>query len=281
MNDSNPGKINITYGGVGHNIAVNMAKLSVNTSMISVVGNDALGQAVMEATRLEGVNTDGYMIKEGSTPMYVCFLEQDGDMAIAMSHMALTESLSMDDVLAHQGLIEKAKGIVLDANLSSETLLGIVKAYPDKLFFVDPVSAAKSERIEKLLPYIHTLKPNQVEVEALTGIEMTDEASMNKAVDWFLSKGVKRVFMSLGSEGVYYGSESERGLFVPEKVKPVSATGAGDAFMAGLVASYEQGLSMKEQVAFASLCSRLTLLDERTMSDQLNLRKVLTMMGDR
>ena len=40
MKDSNPGKVDISMGGVGRNIAENLSRLDVNTKLISAMGND-------------------------------------------------------------------------------------------------------------------------------------------------------------------------------------------------------------------------------------------------
>jgi hypothetical protein len=54
--DSNPGKIKFTPGGVGRNIAQNLASLNKPVWLLSAVGNDFYGQSLLAQTRQAGYN---------------------------------------------------------------------------------------------------------------------------------------------------------------------------------------------------------------------------------
>ena len=77
---------------------------------------------------------------------------------------------------------------------------------------------------------------------------------MAKAVDKLLELGVHRVFVSLGSEGVYAAMENER-LWLPNLPGTmVNTTGCGDAFMAAIGWAYLEGMNLKE-TALAGLAA--------------------------
>ena len=64
--------------------------------------------------------------------------------------------------------------------------------------FADPVSTAKAEKLKPVLGKLHTLKPNRIEAELLSGVAITDDASLDRAADALLATGLHRVFISLG-----------------------------------------------------------------------------------
>ena len=68
---------------------------------------------------------------------------------------------------------------------------------------MDPVSTVKSEKIRPILGKIHTLKPNRLEAESLSGVKITDRDSARQAAKVLLGTGLQRVFISLGEQGVF------------------------------------------------------------------------------
>ena len=69
--------------------------------------------------------------------------------------------------------------------------------------FADPVSTAKAVKLKPVLGKLHTLKPNRIEAELLSGVKITGDASLQKAAETLLDTGLHRVFISLGSDGVF------------------------------------------------------------------------------
>ena len=51
-NDSNPGRVRTSFGGVARNIAENMARVGVNTKFISILGDDETGKRIIEHSRV-------------------------------------------------------------------------------------------------------------------------------------------------------------------------------------------------------------------------------------
>jgi ribokinase len=76
------------------------------------------------------------------------------------------------------------------------------------------------------------LTPNETEAEILTGIKIKKESDMVKAAQKLLKKGVRAVFITLGSRGVFVASETEkiRRIIPAFKVTAVDTTAAGDVF---------------------------------------------------
>ena len=74
--DSNPGKIKFTPGGVGRNIAQNLALLGNRAWLLSAVGSDFYGQSLLTQTNQSGVYVDKCLIVPGeNTSSYLSLLD--------------------------------------------------------------------------------------------------------------------------------------------------------------------------------------------------------------
>ncbi len=110
-----------------------------------------------------------------------------------------------------------------------------------------PVSTAKAEKLQPVLGRLHTLKPNRLEAELLSGVKITDDVSLHRAADVLLKTGLHRVFISLGADGVFAADHRGRACSCrPLKGGIVSTTGCGDAFMAALAWAYLQGSDLEK-----------------------------------
>ena len=264
--DSNIGTVKMSLGGVGRNIAENCARLGVPTRLMSVIGDDPYGQKILKEAQAIGLNMQDTVVLSGeSTSTYLSILDETHDMATAINHMDSIEKLTVDHIRAKRSIIEHAQLVVLDTNLSQAVLDHLLTQYPKTKFFVDTVSTKKALKIKDHLKNIHTLKPNRMEAEVLTGSsEKTPLLELGSQLK------CKRSFISLGSQGVQV-FEGKTHLHFPTKpIEVVNATGAGDAFMAGLVYAYLKGYDIKETCLTAMAASRLALSHPDTINPNLN-----------
>ena len=117
--DSNPGKVDISLGGVGRNIADNICRLGINTKLISAIGNDLYGNQILSECRSYGIDVeDCYVSNEYPTSMYVSILNDDNDMQVAISHMDILDKLDLDYITSKHQQINDSLAIVIDTNLS-------------------------------------------------------------------------------------------------------------------------------------------------------------------
>lgn len=264
--DSNIGTVKMSLGGVGRNIAENCARLGVPTRLMSVIGDDPYGQKILKEAQAIGLNMQDTVVLSGeSTSTYLSILDETHDMAMAINHMDSIEKLTVDHIRAKRSIIEHAQLVVLDTNLSQAVLDHLLTQYPKTKFFVDTVSTKKAMKVKDHLKNIHTLKPNRMEAEVLTGSsEKTPLLELGSQLK------CKRSFISLGSQGVQV-FEGKTHLHFPTKpIEVVNATGAGDAFMAGLVYAYLKGYDIKETCLTAMAASRLALSHPDTINPNLN-----------
>lgn len=274
--DSNPGAVKMSYGGVCRNIAENMARVGVNTKFISVLGDDERGKGLREHAQKQNFDMSDSLIVEGaSTPTYVAILDENGEMVSAVVDISIAELFTEEFVDSKADLIKNAEYIILDADNPKITEY-IAKNFSEYTnIILDPVSAAKAESVKHLLPYLHTLKPNRYEAEVLCGFKLDSEEAIREAGRYFVSEGVKKVFISLDSDGIYYYDGETEGTVRTINPKVVNVTGAGDAFVAGIGYGYMNKKTMKETVKFANTMSILTIAHEETIAPQMDEEAVM------
>lgn len=269
--DSNVGEVKISLGGVGRNIAENLVRMGVNTRLISTIGDDVYGQKILDEARMVGINMqDSLVVSGASTSTYLSILDDTKDMVLAISHMDISEHMTVNFIKGKRHVIENASLCVLDTNLPIEVLEYIVTAFKDKVFFLDTVSTTKAKKVKDLIGYFHTIKPNKIEAEMLTGVTIEDESDLKKAVAILHQKGVKQVFISLGERGVFYSGTTSSGVIQPPKVNIINATGAGDAFIAALGLGFLKGMSTIESAEIAIAASIIALSHENTINPQMS-----------
>jgi len=258
LKDSNPGTISMKLGGVGRNIAHNMSLLGLHVCFITAFGEDVYAAKIASSCNELGIDSSPSMhVQHGFTSTYLFIEGKDGDMEAAIADMALYEQITPEFLQTREYLLQEAQVIVVDTNIPENSIAWIAKHCRTPIF-VDPVSTTKAMKLQAVLGFIHTLKPNLLEAEILSGVKITDRVTLHQAVDVLLATGLQRVFISMGKQGVMAADHRGCKMLPCIKTTPVGMTGCGDAFMAALVWAYLNELELEESakvgLAAASLC---------------------------
>lgn len=275
--DSNPGTITINFGGVGRNIAENLGRIGASVSFFSVVGEDLVGKTAVRELSDLGVDVSGVKLLPGeNTAMYISILNLMGDMELALSNMDALERISTELIDEAAKASVNAKIVALDTNLTEDTLGYAIERMGDKPLFLDPVSTAKAERAKKHIGKFHTIKPNRAEAEILLDMEIRDPKALEEAGRAFIEKGVKKVFISLSAGGVYFTDGVDFGFHKSLGGPPShgSATGAGDAFSAGLIYSFINGLENKKTLDFSLSAASMAMEAKAAVNPKICISEV-------
>lgn len=253
MRDSNPGIITARPGGVGRNIAHDMSLLGLEVSLIAAIGDDVYGHGILTSCAELGLDLSlARVLPDMRTSTYLYVTDETGDMELAISDMEIVKCITPDYVARHIEAVNSFDAVVLDANLEAETI-EYVAAHCTAPIYADPVSTAKALRFLPVLDKLTALKPNIYEAERLTG-EIDPERAARKLVE----SGVKRVFISLGEEGILAADENELLKLPREYVTVVNTTGAGDAATAAIVWAGLNGLSLYDSARAAVKAGAIT-----------------------
>jgi pseudouridine kinase len=271
--DSNPGRVYTTPGGVGRNIAENLALLNEKTSMLTALGDDAFADAILKNANRSGLDlSQALRLPHCSTSVYVCLNKPDGDIALAVSDMESSLWITPAYLEAHAAQLEAAGLVVADANLTPETLNHLWRQYASKLC-VDCVSTPKCTKVTAILKGLYCLKANRSEAEALTGITVKTAEDARCAASILHGQGVRFVIITLGSDGAVVSD----GLTAPHMPlmpgETLNTSGCGDAFFAGALSALSRQKSaanvLRSGLAMARLCAASTAAVNPDVSPEL------------
>ena len=269
--DSNPGRVRTSLGGVGRNIAHNMALLGLDVRLITALGDDLNAQKITTSCIELGIDlAPSLQVPGGTTSTYLFLTNEKGDMALAVSDMEIYDHLTPRYLSTKEQLLNNARLVVCDTNIPAETLQWIAENCRAPVF-VDPVSTAKAGKVKPVLGKLHTLKPNRIEAELLSGVAITDDKSLSAAADALLATGLHRVFISLGGEGVYAADHLGGRIKVPcGPARMVNTTGCGDAFMAALAWGWLEGLGLEEAARAGLAASAIAMEGAETINPEMS-----------
>ena len=276
--DSNPGRVRISLGGVGRNIAHNMALMGLNVRLLTAYGNDLNGERVAAScTELCIDLSHALRLPDMATSTYLYLTDHRGEMALAVSDMAICDKISPAYLSANLSQLQNAQVVVADANIPAESLQYLADNCTAPLF-VDPVSTIKAEKLRPILHKIHTLKPNRLEAELLSGVKIESLKDVEKAADKLLEMGIHRLFISLGSDGVYAAMGDQRCHLPNIPGNMVSTTGCGDAFMSALVWAYMEGKDLEETAKAGVAAGSIAMESAETINPAMSADALRTRM---
>ena len=277
--DSNPGVVRMSLGGVGRNIAHNMALLGLDVRLLTAFGDDLYAQRIAASCGELGIDISrSLQVPGGRTSTYLFIADEKGEMELALSDMDIYRRITPAFLAARTALLQNAQLVVVDANIPAEAIAWIADHVTPPVF-ADPVSTAKAERLRPVLGKLHTLKPNRIEAELLSGVVITDEAGLNRAADKLLETGLRRVFLSLGGDGVLAADHSGRVRLPCLPGNRVNTTGCGDAFMAALAWAYLEGTDLEGTALAGSAAASIAMESGETINEAMSAQALAQRMG--
>lgn len=257
-------------GGSPANVAAQVARLGGRVAVASKVGAGAFGSYCRETLAAAGVLTD-YLVMDPAVHTSVVFVTRTGGTPDFEAFRAGDTLLRPEDLPA--GAAQLARAIhttvfALCAEPSRSTIRNLLReasAY-ETLISLDPnyhprIWPDREEALDTLrtlYPLAHLTKPSLDDAERLFGPGQAPEAYL----DAFHALGAREVMLSMGGRGVWRSDAAGREFFPTQPVEARNATGAGDAFWAGLLLATLDGQPPATQVRFAQEVARRRLLDE-------------------
>ncbi|MBO5565257.1 MAG: bifunctional hydroxymethylpyrimidine kinase/phosphomethylpyrimidine kinase [Lachnospiraceae bacterium] len=276
--DSAPGRTTFSLGGVGRNIAHNLSLLGAEVSLLSAVGDDMNGSFILNGCNECGIRTDAVLrCPDLETSSYLFISDEHGEMQLAISDMEICNRITPEYLQAHKDLLLSASVVVADCNIPRRSLQWLAETVTAPLF-VDPVSTAKAERARPILSRIHTIKPNRLEAEILSGVPIHSIEDAKTAAGVLLYNGVQHVFLSLSEDGIVAATK-EKAMHLPSPASLVlDTTGCGDAFMAALVWALLKDLPLSESAGAALTAASIAMESPFTISENMSEEALLGRM---
>jgi pseudouridine kinase len=276
---SNPANIRVSFGGVGRNVAENLARLGQPVSLITAVGKGPMGQQLLAHTQGCGVDMDSCVISQTHpTASYLAVVDPEGSRYLALEDMAVLEEITPAVIAAKQSMFEDAALVFVDANLSEASLKTVFQMAGQARVPVcaDTTSSLLAARLLPYLEQISLLTANSAETSALCGHdpEVTDQDTALKAARYLVNQGVEFPVVTLAEFGVIYAASDTSGHVPAVRTRIVDPTGAGDALTATIIFGMVNEIPLDESVRLGVTAASLILRYRGTVFPELSLEKL-------
>ena len=264
----NVGTIRFIHGGVSRNVAENIAGTGMPVTLMSLCEDTALGSDVLRRLRNVGVDT-AYMrvVPRGGIGTWMVILDENGDVAGQISSppdTAVLEELVAENA---EALIRQCDNIILELDTSpriDETILHYAKQYGKPVYTVVGNMSVILTRPD-FLSALDCFVCNEIEAGRLFGLDL-EKVSPDEMLAVIQSRidrvGCRAMVVTMGERGaVYYEMDKHLGGQVPAiPTKLVDSTGAGDAFLSGMVMGLTRGMPLKQAVEAGTRLASDTIL---------------------
>lgn len=246
-------------GGKGANQAVAASKLGGKVIFICKVGDDSLGNKSIKEYESHGINTEYICVeKDEHTGVALIMVDKEGENLISVASGA-NSKLKIKDIAFIEKKLKPNDLVLIQLEIPLEVVEFIISlCYRLRIKLI--LNPAPFQKIDDdYLKCIHTITPNMIEAESLTGIKVFDIDSSRVAAHKLIDKGIKNVFITMGNKGVFYITEDREGHILPKKVKAIDSTAAGDTFNGALAAALSFGMKIFDSVEFANSAASISV----------------------
>ena len=250
----NAGSVEFVHGGVGRNVAEDIANVELRPTFVSLVDESAQGEEVLRKLRSHKVNTDYIRAVPNGMGMWLAVFDQTGDLAGSISQRPDLDRIR--DILDEKGdeIISAADSVVVEADMGKRIVkktLDLAEKYGKPVYGVVANMGIATERRD-FLQRMDCFVCNQAEAGILFVTDyskITPEALCADLPHRLKSANIPAIVVTMGSRGaVYANRKGEVGFFPAEHVKVRDTSGAGDAFCAGVAIGLTYHKSMREAV---------------------------------
>ncbi len=244
-------------GGAPANVAVGVSRLGVEAGFIGRVGNDPLGKFMQQTLQAEKVSTEQMILDpQQRTSTVIVGLDQGERSFTFMVNPSADQFLEVNDLPNfQQGEWLHCCSIALINDPSRSTTIEAIRRVKQAGGFVsfDPnlresLWSSLDEMknvVNSVVAMADVLKFSEEELTLLTNTTNLDDAT--KAVTSLYPE--KLIIITLGKDGAIYHLNGKSQVVAGKALKPVDTTGAGDAFVSGLLAGLSQVSNWKESDA--------------------------------
>jgi pseudouridine kinase len=274
---SNAGEIRTSVGGVARNVAENLGRLGVETTLLSAVGDDGQGRLILDRTARGGVNLERVLRSpDHRSGAYLAVLDADGGLWVSIDDMGIIELVTPQYIRANRDLFKEADMVFMDANLFPQTIRSVISiARREKVpVCVDPVSVALAPRLSKHLDRASVITANIYEADVLTGMSIRERSQALEATRRLLSMGVEIAIVTMAERGLAYASSKGSGHIPAIPCEVVDLTGAGAALAAGVIFGLANEMPIDEAVRLGVSAAALTLQSSESVCQDLNLERL-------
>lgn len=242
------------FGGSPANIAMNIKRLGGNSALSSAVGNDGLGDFLINHLKNNNIDTRYISKVDNSTSMVL--VSKSKTTPVPIFYRGADYNLQYDDNIEYalknckivhfscwpisQKNSRKTIEKVIDKAKENNILIGFDPNYHEMIWEKNHNGL---EYIKNIISKVDIIKPSEVDAERIFGCD-TPENQVKK----FIDLGAKLVIMTLGKDGAIVTNGDETLTFKTFATEIVDTTGAGDAFWSGFYTGLTKSYSLKDSL---------------------------------
>ncbi len=268
------GTIHASVSGVARNIAENLARLDIETVLLSAIADDDIGQHLITHSVLAGIDCSHVLRVDDAETATAMLIYHTDDNWTRIDDLGIAAALDSDFLLEHEWLIKNATLIVIDATLSTDaldTLFEMATAY-DIRVCADPTSPLMASRLCDYIENLYLIVPNASETAALCDLDepATERDSAIGTAQRLVNMGADIAVVTLGEQGLAYADSSGGGYIRALQTQVVDSAGAGDAFSGAVIFGLLNGVPIDEAMRLGVAAASLTLASEERVLQDLN-----------
>ncbi len=255
----NVGRVERVHGGVGRNVAEDIANCELRPTLVSLVDESGDGMDVLRKLKNHKVNTEYIRKTRDGMGTWLAVFDNDGDVAASISKRP--NLMPIVDILEQQGdeIFANADSIIVEIDLDKEIIKRVFKLaqkHGKKVYAVVGNMSIALERRD-FLKSTDCLVCNLQEAGMLFFDDYTDR-SVEDMVDIIAEKvkaaQIPSMIVTMGGRGAVFATiDGEKGFCPARKVEVKDTTGAGDSFCAGAAIGLTYGKSLKEACGIGAM----------------------------
>ena len=267
-------------GGKGANQAVVAARLGADVTFVARVGNDGFGIEAIEAYKTAGINTS-FILQDDDQPTGTAAILVDDDAENCIIVVAGANAcLTPEHAQAARSVIENSSVLLSQLETPVNTTLEAFQMARDSGVLTMLTPAPAEHVTPALLELCDICVPNKTEIATIVGQPVNSEQDLIHAAELLIDRGIKRVVLTMGGDGVLLVDETG-GAYIPAvKVEAVDTTGAGDAFTGSMAVGLAEGLSLEEAVRRAVVVAAISVTRPGTQPSFPTLKEVERWISD-
>ena len=248
----NVGKVEQIHGGVGRNIAEDIANCELRPTFVSLVDRSGTGEDVVNKLRNHRVNTDFIRRTRDGMGTWLAVFDNDGDVCASISKRP--NLLPIADILEEQGdeIFAEADSVIIEIDMDKEIVkktFALAKKHNKKVISAVANMSIALERRD-FLKSIDCFVCNIQEAGILFSDDYTDRTAdemIQLLSDKVRAAKIPSMIVTMGGDGAVYADiHGNKGFCPARRVKVRDTTGAGDAFCAGVAIGLTYGKDLKE-----------------------------------
>lgn len=281
--DNSCNKYSRYFGGSPANITMNIKRLGGNPIISASVGNDRLGEFLINNLKKNNINTEFINKVNNSTSMVLVTKSKETPLPIfyRSADYNLEYNEDIGSILKNSKIVhfscwpisqKKSRKViekVIEEARKNNVLIGFDPNYHEMIW---EEGHDGIEYIKNLIGKLDIIKPSEVDAERIFGPDTPENH-----VDKFIQCGAKLVIMTLGKDGAIVSNGTETIKFKTLATEVVDTTGAGDAFWGGFYTALTSNYPLKEALNIGFATSAFKLKNVGAIAELPSIKELKTL----